>query len=213
MPTRQARAEQATRTRRAFLDSARALFVENGYHATTTDAIIAHANSGGRGALYHHFADKQALFVAVLHEVQVDLGDAVAERIEHGDALQTLASSLEAFLDCTAERADVQRVLLIDGPAVLGWERWRTMEADYGSDALQQALRAAVESGIIDDQPLDPLAHMLLALVDEAALYIANSPDPVLARAEVGATINRLLTGLRTPPTPKRPPGRVKTPT
>lgn len=197
MSTSQPRAEKGAQTRRAFIDAARALFVDHGYFATSTEDIIAEADAGGRGALYHHFADKQALFLSVLHEVQADLATAIAAQVEEGDALHTLASSLEAFLDCAAERADVQRILLIDGPAVLGWEAWRSMEADYGLDFLEQTLQAAVGAGIIDDQPLRPLAHMLLALVDEAALYIANAADTAHARTEVGASIDRLLSGLR----------------
>jgi AcrR family transcriptional regulator len=192
------RAEQAADTRRALLDAARRLFVERGYFATGTEDIVTAAGVGTRGALYHHFADKEALFVAVLHEVERDLGAAVAERVRAGDPLELLTSSLEAFLDVAAERGDVQRILLIDGPAVLGWDAWRSIEADYGLEAIEATLRAAVDAGVVAHQPLRPLAHLLLALVDEAALYIANSAAPRAARAEVGASIERLLSGLRT---------------
>ena len=198
MPERQSRADQASQTRAALLDAARQLFVERGYFATGTEDIVSRAGVGTRGALYHHFADKEALFTAVLHEVQASLGSAIAARIKPGDALETLTSSLRGFLDCAAERADVQRILLVDGPAVLGWEAWRSMEAEYGLDAIESMLQQAVDEGIVDHQPLRPLAHMLLALVDEAALFIANAADPGVARGEVGTTIERLLGGLRT---------------
>lgn len=192
-----ARAERAARTRRALLDAARRLFVEHGYVEAGTEDIVEAAAVGTRGALYHHFEDKQALFVAVLHEVQTSLGAAVAERVEGDDPLARLASGLQAFLDIASERRDVQRILLVDGPSVLGWERWRSLEAAYGLGAIEAQLDEAVRAGVIAEQPLRPLAHMILALVDEAALYIANSDDPDGARDEVGYSIEGLLDGLR----------------
>src|SRR5690242_9122087 len=107
MPTGQSRpahsrAEQAAATRRALLDAARELFVQRGYFATGTEDIVAAADVGTRGALYHHFADKQALFVAVLHEVEGDLGAALADRVSGTDPLDRLGSSLAAFLDVAA---------------------------------------------------------------------------------------------------------------
>jgi hypothetical protein len=77
------------------------------------------------------------------------------------------------------------------------WEAWRSVEADYGLDAIEAMLQAAVEAGAMEDQPLRPLAHVILALADKAALYIANSPEPSVARVEVGNSIDQLLGGLR----------------
>lgn len=174
--------------------------MEKGYFETGTEEIVMAAAVGTRGALYHHFADKRALFLAVIREVQDAIGTAVAARIAGGDPLDRLTSGLSAFLDLAAQRGEVQRILLIEGPVVLGWEVWRSLEAEYGLNSLEAMLRAGVDARVVHEQPLRPLAHLLLALVDEAALYIANFPDQEEARVEMGNAIERLLVGLRRPP-------------
>jgi AcrR family transcriptional regulator len=191
-----AQGRSADRTRAALVDAARKLFVAKGYFATGTEEIVAQANVGTRGALYHHFADKQALFLAVFDLVQADLAAATTAP-ERGDALDLLTAALQQFLDASADNADVQQVLLIDGPAVLGWDQWRRLEADYGLGAITAMLDAAVSERAIPKQPTTPLAHMLLAAVDEAALYIANAVDQRQARNETRRALGRLLDGLR----------------
>jgi len=186
----------AERTRAALVDAARKLFVAKGYFATGTEEIVTKANVGTRGALYHHFADKQDLFLAVFHQVQADLAAATTGS-ERGDALDLLIGALQQFLDASADNADVQQVLLIDGPAVLGWDQWRRLEADYGLGAITAMLDAAVSERAIPKQPTAPLAHMLLAAVDQAALYIANAHDRRQARNETRRALGRLLDGLR----------------
>jgi AcrR family transcriptional regulator len=186
----------AERTRAALIDAARKLFVAKGYFATGTEEIVAQAHVGTRGALYHHFADKQDLFLAVFHQVQADLAAATTAP-QRGDALDLLTAALQQFLDASADNADVQQVLLIDGPAVLGWDQWRRLEADYGLGAITGMLDAAVSESAIPKQPTAPLAHMLLAAVDEAALYIANADDRRQARNETRRALGRLLDGLR----------------
>jgi AcrR family transcriptional regulator len=191
-----AQERSADRTRAALVDAARKLFVTKGYFATGTEEIVAQANVGTRGALYHHFADKQALFLAVFHQVQADLAAATTAP-ERGDALDLLTAALQQFLDASTDNADVQQVLLIDGPAVLGWDQWRRLEAEYGLGAITAMLDAAVSQRAIPKQPTAPLAHMLLAAVDEAALYIANADDRRQARNETRRALGRLLDGLR----------------
>jgi AcrR family transcriptional regulator len=196
------RAEQMPRgqvTKAALLDAARELFVSKGYFATGTEEIVAKANVGTRGALYHHFADKEDLFRAVFDQVQADLAAATIVN-ERDDALELLTAALQQFLDASADNPDVQQILLIDGPAVLGWDRWRSLEADYGLGVITTMLDAAVTQKVIPRQPTGPLAHMLLAAVDEAALYIANAPDRRLAHKEARQSLTRLLEGLRTLP-------------
>ena len=197
MPKGQPRAEQAATTRRAILTAARRLFVEQGYFGTGTEEIVAEAGVGTRGALYHHFADKRALFLAVFEEVEHDLAAAGGGSRSAGDALDMLRDGLHAFLDAAAVDPAVQRIVLIDGPAVLGWEEWRVLEEQYGLGTIRQALDIAVAQGAIVDQPTEPLAHMLLAVVDEAALYIANSPHKRRARIETSRALDLFLDGLR----------------
>ncbi len=177
--------------------AARELFVTKGYFATGTEEIVAKADAGTRGALYHHFADKEDLFRAVFDQVQADLAAATIVN-ERDDSLDLLTAALQQFLDASADNADVQRILLIDGPAVLGWDQWRNLEAEYGLGVITAMLDAAVAQKVIARQPTTPLAHMLLAAVDEAALYIANAPERPRAHRLARESLMRLLGGLRT---------------
>jgi AcrR family transcriptional regulator len=183
-------------TRAALVAAARTLFVANGYFATGTEDIVAEAGVGTRGALYHHFADKRALFRAVFDQVQTDLAAATAID-ERDDPLDMLEAALQQFLEASAENRDVQQVLLIDGPAVLGWEEWRDLEAHYGLGAITTMLDHAVAEGVVAEQRTAPLAHMLLAAIDEAALYIANAPNRRQARNQARMALHQMLNGLR----------------
>jgi AcrR family transcriptional regulator len=190
-------AQRAEATRAALVAAARRLFVEKGYFATGTEEIVAEAGVGTRGALYHHFTDKQALFQAVFEAVETELLTAASDtRVDDG-AFARLEAGLLGFLDAAATRREVQQVLLIDGPAVLGWQRWRALEESFGLGAIRTLLDQARAEGAIANQPLDALAHILLAAVDEAALYIANAPAPSAAKEEAVAAMDRLLGGIR----------------
>lgn len=191
-----ARVSRGKATKAALISAARELFVSKGYFATGTEEIVAKADAGTRGALYHHFADKEDLFRAVFDEVQADLAAATVVN-ERDDALELLTAALQQFLDASADNPDVQQVLLIDGPAVLGWDQWRSLEAEYGLGVITSMLDAAVVQKVIPRQPTAPLAHMLLAAVDEAALYIANASDRRQAHTQARQSLKRLLGGLR----------------
>ena len=196
MSTSQARGERAALTRKALIGAARELFVTNGYFATGTEEIVARAGVGTRGALYHHFANKRELFLAVFDEIQAEL--AASTRLDpHHDALDTLVSALEQFLDASANNPDLQQIVLIDGPAVLGWDQWRILERQYGLGAITAMLDSAVAQGVMARQATEPLAHMLLSAVDEAALYITNSTNRQLARRQTRTSLRALLGGLR----------------
>ena len=186
-------------TKAALITAARELFVTKGYFATGTEEIVAKADAGTRGALYHHFADKEELFRAVFDQVQTDLAAATIVN-DRDDGLELLTAALQQFLAASAENADVQQILLVDGPAVLGWDQWRNLEAEYGLGVIAAMLDAAVAQKVIARQPTGPLAHMLLAAVDEAALYIANAPDRRQAHRQARQSLMRLLGGLRTSP-------------
>ncbi len=178
------------------MSTARRLFVEHGYFATGTEQIVTESGVGTRGALYHHFVNKQALFRAVFEAVQRDLAGGQQDQPGLG-AMERLRQGLQGFLDASLQ-PEVQRVVLIDGPAVLGWDVWREIEAEFGLGAIEAMLQAAVDEGTIDRQPSAVvLAHLLLAAVDEAALFIANAHDPRAARVDAGTAIDRLLAGLR----------------
>lgn len=195
--TTSSRAAQAEATRAALIAAARRLFVEKGYFDTGTEEIVAASGVGTRGALYHHFDDKRALFQAVFEQVEEDLLAAAGGLEETGDSLSRLRSGLLRFLDASLT-PEVQRILLIDGPAVLGWQTWRQLEGRYGVGAIYGLLERAVIEGALPPQPLMVLAHVLLAAVDEAALVVANSPDPTATREQAVAAVSQLLAGLGT---------------
>ena len=188
-------AQRAEATRAALIAAARRLFVEKGYFETGTEEIVAAAGVGTRGALYHHFADKRALFRAVLEAVEEDLVAKAGASEAREPALDRLRAGLRGFLDASTT-PEVQRILLVDGPAVLGWREWRATEEGYGLGAIRQLLEQAVAEGSLPALPLDALAPVLLAAVDEAALFIANARDPDGARAQAVAAVDSLVSGL-----------------
>lgn len=199
LDTKARRAAQAAATRAALVAAARRLFVEKGYHRTSTEEVAAEAGVGTRGALYHHFADKQALFEAAFIAVEEDLVIEAAKNLADpaDGALNQLRQGLVGFLDASLT-PHVQRILLIDGPAVLGWVKWRELESLYGLGAIRAMLERAVEEGdLAAGQPVDALAHVLLAAADEAALFIANAPDQRAARDQGVRALNAVLDGLR----------------
>ena len=199
LDTKARRAAQAEATRAALVAAARRLFVQNGYHRTGTEEVVVEAGVGTRGALYHHFADKQALFEAAFIAVEEELVTEAAKNLADpaNGALNQLRQGLIGFLDASLT-PQVQRILLIDGPAVLGWVRWRELESLYGLGAIRAMLERAIEEGdLAPNQPVDALAHILLAAADETALMIANAPDKGAARDQGVQALNALLDGLR----------------
>lgn len=190
-------AERSEATRAALIRAARALFAHRGYGGVGTEEIVRSARVT-RGALYHHFASKEELFRAVFEQVEAELTEriaAVAASAE--DPYQALSVGAEAFLDACLDPA-VQRITLLDAPAVLGWQQWREIGARYGLGLVQGALQAAMDEGLIAPQPAAPLAHVMLGALDEAAMLVAQSADEGRTREEVGRIVARLLRGLRT---------------
>jgi len=190
---------QADATRAALVEAARRLFVENGYESTGTQAIVAAAGVGTRGALYHHFADKEALYLAVFQAIQADMAEFVAARIdaEPPEPLARLRAAGRAFLRCVQDRPDAQS-LLRDGPKALGWRAFREAEINFGAAPLQALLDQAVRRGTIRPGPTGPMARVLVAAFDEAALEIASADEPDAVRAEWEATLDGLFDGLAT---------------
>ena len=107
-----------------------------------------------------------------------------------------MLAATNAFLDACLDPA-VQRIVLIDALAVLGWERWREIDAKYNLRLVMAALQAAMDQGIIAPAPVDSLAHLLMGAVTEAAIFIAHADDKPAARREVGHNVEQLLSGLR----------------
>lgn len=187
---------RSARTRAALVAAARPLFAERGFAAVGTEEVV-RAAGVTRGALYHQFADKTELFAAVFEELEAELTGRLAGALgATSDPLQALGAAGRQLLELLGEPG-LERVLLLDGPSVLGWERVREIAGRYGLGLLVAALEGAVAAGQLAPGPVLPLAHLLLGALDEGALYVARAADPGAARAEVAATFDRLLDGLR----------------
>jgi AcrR family transcriptional regulator len=192
------KAEQADATRTALGAAARQLFTERGYAATSTTEIVERAGVT-RGALYHHFAAKEDLFRAVFEQLEDEVTKHVAkEALTSADPLEQLRLGTRAYLDACIDPA-VQRVVLLEGPSVLGWQTWQEIEQRYGYGLVVAGVEAAIGAGLIAAQPVEPLAHVLFGALTEAGMVVARADDPGVARADMEAAMDRLLDGLRAP--------------
>jgi AcrR family transcriptional regulator len=192
---RRSQAERSATTRQALLDAGRTLFAERGFAGAGQEEIVERAGVT-RGALSHHFATKQGLFLAVVQDVQGDVADRIGRAaVQGGDPMEQLRLGCLAFLDCAMDRS-VGRIVLLDAPAVLGWQTWREIDAAHGLGLVTEGLDHVMDAGLIERQPVKPLAHLLLAALNEAAMLVANAEDPVSTRALMGVTVERLLARL-----------------
>jgi len=180
--------------RDALIEAARVLFAERGYADVGTEEIV-RAAGVTRGALYHHFGGKRDLFEAVYERVEAEL----AQRIAAGaldarttEPLAAMRAGAEMFLQACTE-PEAQRIALLDGPSVLGWDRWREIAAEHGLGLIEGTLAAAIEAGAVPEQPVRPLAHLLMGALDEAGMLIARAEDPERTRADVGRALDRFL--------------------
>jgi len=180
-------------TRRQLITAARRLFGARGYAAVGTEEIV-RAAGVTRGALYHQFRDKADLFAAVAEEVEAEIAEQIAAGAAGAaaDPVGALRAGARLFLHACAE-PEVERIILLDAPAVLGWEAWRDLAGRYGLGLVQLALQSAMDAGAIAPQPVIPLAHALVGALDECALYVARAGDPAAAREECAIIIDRIL--------------------
>jgi AcrR family transcriptional regulator len=186
--------ERSEATRAALVGAARPLFAQRGFAGVGTEEIV-RAAGVTRGALYHQFVDKQELFAAVFEQLEAELAQRTARAaVESGATtpLAALRAGTEAWLEACSE-PEVQRIVLLDAPAVLGSERAREIGLRYSLGQVEAALQAAIDAGQLEPQPVRGLAHVLIGAVDEAALYVATAEDQTAARAEVGAVLDRVL--------------------
>jgi AcrR family transcriptional regulator len=196
---RRTQADRTAATRTALIDAGRRLFGERGYSAVGTEEI-ARVAGVTRGALYHQFEDKQALFSAVFEALEETvLMEIAAQAASAADGpVNALRRSVGAWLDA-CERPEVQRIILLDAPGVLGWETWREIAERYALGATIMLLQTAIDAGSIAPQPVRPVAHILIGALDEAALYVARADDRDTARREVDVVIDRVLAGITAP--------------
>jgi AcrR family transcriptional regulator len=190
------RAAHARDTRRALLDTARQVFADHGFQATRTEEIVQRAGLT-RGALYHHFRDKEDLFRAVHEEIVGEVTQLLRRRSGdgHTSAWALFRANSEIYLDAASTNPAYRQIVLIDGPAVIGWNAV-SERRDGPTHRIFQYLQDAMDEGVLEPQPVEPLGHLLSALGVASAMYVAHAEDPAEARRQISECIERLLSGL-----------------
>lgn len=199
MQSKRTQAERSAATRTALIAAARPLFAARGYAGVGTEELV-RAAGVTRGALYHQFAGKEELFAAVFEQLEAEVAERLGALLApEGDVdpLSALRAGVGAWLDAV-EDPEIQRIVLLDAPAVLGWERWREVALRYAGGMVEAVLRAAMDAGQLAERPVEPVAHVLLGALDEAALYVARAADRAQARADVEDVLGALVAGLGT---------------
>ncbi|HET7741932.1 MAG TPA: TetR/AcrR family transcriptional regulator [Mycobacterium sp.] len=194
---RRTQAQRTAATRALLLAAGRELFATQGYAAVSTQVIV-DAAGVTRGALYHQFGDKTGLFSEVYEQAEQDIVAAISARIAAAgptDQLEAMRVGARLFLEeCSAP--GVQRIVLIDAPSVLGWQRWREVGEKYGLGVIEAMLAQAISDGVIPEQPLRPTAHVLLGALDEAALFVARADDADAALRQMYSVCDRMISGI-----------------
>jgi AcrR family transcriptional regulator len=197
---RRTQSERTARTRAALIAAARRLFGAEGFTEVGAERIAREAGMT-RGALYHQFDDKADLFAAVLDQVEAEIAQRVADSVagfDPDDSAGMLVAGAGAWLDASSE-PDLQRIVLLDGPSVLGWDRWREICLRHTVGLIAALLQDGIERGSLPAQPVQALTHVLVGAVDEAALYLAQAEDPAAARADIDLVLRRLTLALTAP--------------
>jgi AcrR family transcriptional regulator len=192
------RAAQGRATRGQLIEVATSLFADHGYEGTSIEAVLTAAGVS-RGALYHHFAGKEALFTAVLEvlsdRITAQLTEVISGCADPVDAVRAAALS---WIDLAGDPV-IQRIMLVDAPSVLGWEQWRAMDEGRTAGAMRDMLQAVSDTGRLPGELVVPFAHMILAALDEAALVVARAPDSRAAVAEERQAVEEFLARLLRP--------------
>ncbi|MBL6854484.1 MAG: TetR/AcrR family transcriptional regulator [Alphaproteobacteria bacterium] len=190
--------ERRETTIAAILAAARKLFATEGFEAVSIDDIAAKADVA-KGAVYHHFNSKEEIFTRVLEGVQAEIAaqppSPALRKI--ADPLDRMAAAILSYLNAATEPG-IKRILLIDGPAVIGWRKWREIDDRYFGAGARHAV-AVVMGEATPDARLDAVTHAVMGMVMEAALVCATAPDARKTAKEMTAAMRKLLEGLRRP--------------
>jgi AcrR family transcriptional regulator len=195
---RRTQAERAADTRETLIAAARSLFANPGFADVALETIVRDAGVT-RGALYHHFADKTELFAAVFEQVEAEMATGMAEAVAAAgetDPVEVMRLGTRFWLDACAD-PEVQRIVLMDAPTVLGWVRWTEIGQRYNIGVVTSLLADAIEAGRIPPQPVEATALTMLGAVREATLYVARASNQREARKDAGAVMDRLIDSLR----------------
>ncbi len=192
-PTKQ---DQSAATTALLLERARELFIEQGYAGAGLEELASRAGVT-RGAIYHHFGSKQGLFEAVLAAAHAEIAVAIeSAATQHVDPWDQLVAGCHTFITA-ASAPSVRRIVLIDGPAVLGWQRWREIDAEHSGQLLEEVLADLASAGIIDPVHTGAMGAMLSGAMNEAALWLARPETTKADTKSAHVTLDRLLESLR----------------
>jgi AcrR family transcriptional regulator len=194
---RRTQEERSAATRDALISAARRLWGERGYADVGTPEI-ATAAGVTRGAMYHQFADKAALFREVVEVVEQDVMTRMATIVAESEATSpadAIRAAVDAWLEVSSD-PEVRQLILLDAPSVLGWAGFRDVAQRYSLGMTEQLLAEAIKAGQLARQPTRPLAHVLIGALDEAAMAIATSDDHKRARRETRLVLHRLIDGM-----------------
>jgi AcrR family transcriptional regulator len=194
---RRTQADRSAATRDALIAAARRLFAAHGFAEVPTDSIAAAAGVT-RGALYHQFADKTALFEAALDAVEADVAARLAHEVAaagQSDPVEAMRHAVRVWLGMCTE-PELQRIALVDGPSVLGWARWREICQRHVFGLVEAVVGQGIELGRIRARSARPIAHVLMGASDEAALYVAEAADRAQARTEMTAVLEQFIEGV-----------------
>lgn len=194
---RRTQEERSAATREALITAARRLWGQRGYAEVGTPEIAKEAGVT-RGAMYHQFADKAALFGDVVEAVEQDVMGRMAVLVA-GSGATTPADAIRAAVDAWLEVSgdpEVRQLILLDAPAVLGWAAFRDVAQRYSLGMAEQLISEAIKAGQLAKQPVRPLAQVLIGALDEAAMYIATAEDPKRARKETKQVLRRIVDGM-----------------
>jgi AcrR family transcriptional regulator len=190
-------AERTEATRGRLIATGRRLFAQKGFAGTSTEEILGES-SVSRGALYHHFASKTDLFQAVFEAVEDDLTAqvlAAATTTGETDPMRILEIGFDAFLD-QCLNPEVQRIVMLDGPTVLGWDTWHELDERYAFGSIKAVLAVAASTGRIEEGAVDPLSHLLLGAIMQAGMVVARADDPAVAKRSMAASFAQLVSSL-----------------
>jgi len=202
---RSRRSEYSESTRDALVDSAVDLFTKRGYAATSLDEVARRARVT-KGALYHHFSGKQALFEAAFDVVETTVKTQLAEILTGpGSAWERASNGLRQYIKICLDPS-YQRIVIHEAPVVMGWERWREAEDHFSFGLVRSSIQDCVDSGEFEELPVEVTARLLFGALSSAATMIASAEDPKKTGAEVTATIIRMLERLRRPVPPTATP-------
>jgi AcrR family transcriptional regulator len=201
------RVEKGNATRRRIVEVATSTFAEHGYDGTSIEAVLEDAGIS-RGSLYHHFAGKEALFEAVVQAVEERVAADLVAAVESTRAAdlgtaEAIRAGCLAWISLAGDPV-VQRVVLSDAIAVLGWDRWRQIEERYCLGLLRVGMQAAADGGLLDADLAELFAHTVLAALNELALFVARADDRAAAGKLAERAVDELLAGLRRRPTAHR---------